>query len=66
MTSSRMTDAYARSVARRFVAERLEGAEEGIYDVEAIVTALIESGDSDYQSMSTREFNEIADFHTYP
>ena len=58
--------AYRRSVARTFVIECLEHRGEGTsfeYDVEAIVTELVNGDDHDYETMSGSDFQDLIDRH---
>lgn len=57
---------YRRSVARQFVIESLEYRGEGTsfeYDVEAIVTELVNGDDHDYETMSGGDFQDLIDRH---
>lgn len=57
---------YRRSVARHFVIDGLESRGEGTsaeYDVEAIVTELVNGDDHDYETMSGADFQDLIDRH---
>jgi len=57
---------YRRSVARAFIVDALEDRGEGTsaeYDVEAIVTELVNGDDHDYETMSGMDFHDLISRH---